>query len=33
VIATGTPEDFEHFVQSETARWSAVIRQSNIVVD
>jgi tripartite-type tricarboxylate transporter receptor subunit TctC len=33
VIATGTPEDFEHFVQSETARWAAVIRQSNIVVD
>jgi tripartite-type tricarboxylate transporter receptor subunit TctC len=33
VIATGTPEEFEKFVQSETSRWAAVIRQSHIVAD
>jgi tripartite-type tricarboxylate transporter receptor subunit TctC len=33
VIATGTPEEFEQFVQGETKRWADVIRQSNIVAD
>jgi len=33
VIATGTPEEFEQFVQSETSRWATVIHQSHIVAD
>ena len=30
IISTGTPEQFDKFIRSETDKWAAVIRKSNI---